>query len=244
MYKHFAPFYDILMQDANYAKRAEYMIQLFQAYGKLPDLLLDLACGTGEFSVRFAEQGCAVIGVDCSEDMLAAAYEKRGDHDILYLCQDMGALDLYGTVEGAICCLDSLNHITDYQTLCAVLSRTALFIEPGGLFIFDVNTPYKHRFILADNTFVWEDDDLFISWQNSYDAHTRAVTIDLDFFAAQAAGHYLRSSETIRERAYTENELRRALHHAGFETLAVLDDMCMLPPGKKAERVYYVAKKR
>lgn len=244
MYNAFAPFYDYLMQDADYNGRTRYLQQLFCIYGRPPKLLLDLACGTGEFSVRFADAGCSVIGVDVSEEMLAAAYEKSFGKDILYLCQPMDKLDLYGTVEGTICCLDSLNHITDYAVLCTIFQRVALFTEPGGLFLFDVNTPYKHRNILGDRTFVWEEDNLFVSWRNSYAPETRIVTAELDFFTSTADGHYTRTSETICERAYSQSQLRRALDHAGFDTLAVLGDCSLQPPAKNAERIYYVAKKR
>lgn len=244
MYNGFAPYYDILMQDADYNSRAEYIARLFKTYGKLPALLLDLACGTGGFSMPFADMGCSVIGVDGSEEMLSTAIAKRGERDILYLCQDMAALDLYGTVEGAVCCLDSLNHITDYKTLCHVFDKVSLFTEPGGLFIFDVNTIYKHKNILGNNSFVWEEDGLFISWQNSYEPQSRMVTVELDFFAENPDGSYNRDSETIYERAYTKAELERALNHAGFKTLAVLGDMSFEPPQRNAERVYYVARKR
>ncbi|MBQ7289219.1 MAG: class I SAM-dependent methyltransferase [Clostridia bacterium] len=244
MYNRFASYYDMLMQDADYTKRTHYMAKLFRKYGSFPTLLLDLACGTGGFSVPFAELGCSVIGVDASEEMLDAAYKKSSGKDILYLCQRMENLDLYGTVQGTICCMDSLNHITDYAVLCKVFKRVSLFTEPGGLFIFDVNTPYKHRTILGNNTFVWEEDGLFISWQNRYTPKTRTVTSDLDFFAADENGTYTRTCETVCERAYTENELRRALGRAGFETLAVLGDQSMAPPEKTAERMYFIAKKR
>lgn len=244
MYSGFAPFYDRLMQDADYDGRAQYIKGLFQTYGKPPKLLLDLACGTGEFARRFADWGFSVIGVDGSAEMLSAAYEKSMGKDILYLCQPMDRLDLYGTVDGAVCCLDSLNHIVDYAALCAVFQRVALFTEPGGLFIFDVNTPYKHRQILGNNTFVWEEDGLFISWRNSYAPKTRTVTAELDFFAQTQSGAYLRTGDTICERAYTQSELRRALHRADFDILAVLGDRSHQPPDKYAERIYYVAKKR
>lgn len=244
MYSAFAPFYDYLMQDADYDRRTRYLQRLFSNFGKMPRLLLDLACGTGEFSARFADAGCSVIGVDASEEMLSIAQEKCGGRDILYLCQAMDKLDLYGTVEGTICCLDSLNHITDPALLRTVLQRVALFTEPGGLFIFDVNTPYKHRSVLGDGAFVWEDDGLFVSWRNSYAPKTRIVTAQLDFFTPTENGDYTRTSETICERAYPQSQLQRELNRAGFDTLAVLGDCSMQPPAKNAERVYYVAKRR
>ena len=244
MYNRFAFFYDALMQDAKYQERTEYIVKLFNHYGKIPALLLDLACGTGGFSLPFAKLGCSVIGVDASEEMLSQAFEKRGDNDILYLCQDMTNLDLYGTVDGAICCLDSLNHITDYKALCKVFDRLSLFCEPGALFIFDMNTAYKHRNTLGNNSFVWEENGLFVSWQNSYNPKTHILSAKLDFFSPNADGSYTRSSETVCERDYSEDEINRALNNSGFDILAVLGDMSMEEPKETADRVYYVVRKR
>lgn len=243
MYNGFARFYDILMQDALYEKRADYIEALFNKYSKMPALLLDLACGTGGFSLLFSKKGCSVIGVDKSEDMLAVAYENRGDNDIMYLCQDMTELDLYGTVDGCISCLDSINHITDYNDLCRAFGRVSLFSEKGSLFIFDVNTPYKHEFVLGDNSFVFDGDEVFLSWQNFYDPSDKTVDIALDFFEKRGK-KYERFSDNITERAYTENELKTALDGAGFEVLAVYGDMTFEAPCENEERVYYVARKR
>jgi len=129
MYGNFAQFYDSLMYDVDYKKRTAYLLKLFSKYGKKPTLLLDVACGTGGFSNCFAKQGVEVIGADMSEEMLSLAREKSAElgNDILYLCQKAQELDLYGTVDGAVCCLDSLNHITDYKELCKALVKISLF---------------------------------------------------------------------------------------------------------------------
>ena len=136
MYNDFAYSYDILMNDVDYKKRTEYLCSLFNAFDRMPTLMLDLACGTGEFSNHFAKQGVSVIGVDVSYDMLSVAREKTAEagNDILYLCQDAAELDLYGTIDGAICCLDSLNHITDYDRFCKAIGRVSLFLEKDRLF--------------------------------------------------------------------------------------------------------------
>ena len=119
-YDNFAAVYDRLMSDVDYKARTKRILQLFKEYDRTPELLLDLACGTGGFSNEFAQNGIEVIGVDISEEMLSAARENSAKlgTDVLYLCQKAEELDLYGTVDGAVCCLDSLNHITDYKKLC------------------------------------------------------------------------------------------------------------------------------
>ena len=119
MYNDFAYSYDTLMQDVDYQKRTDYICSLFESFDRMPTLMLDLACGTGEFSNHFAKKGVSVIGVDVSFDMLSVFFffKQKTAYEILYLCQDATQLDLYGTIDGAICCLDSLNHITDYAQI-------------------------------------------------------------------------------------------------------------------------------
>ena len=182
-YQAFASYYDRLIgNEVDYRARARYFDALIRRYADTPEqnLLLDLACGTGSLSVELSAIGYDVIGVDASAEMLAEAAAK-GRGKILFLCQAFDTLDLYGTVGAVVCALDSLNHITDAAALEAAFARVALFTAPGGVFVFDVNTPYKHREILADNTFVYDLGDLFCVWQNTTDASLQ-TEIALDFF--------------------------------------------------------------
>lgn len=244
MYSEFAYNYDALMTDVDYQKRTEYLCSLFKKFDKMPTLMLDLACGTGAFSNSFAAKGVSVIGVDISYDMLALAREKslQVGNDILYLCQDASQLDLYGTVDGAICCLDSLNHITDYEKFCQALARVALFLEKDRLFIFDVNTPYKHKEILGNNTFVIDNENVYCVWQNEYVEKDNIVEINLDFFTADDEV-YFRTSENFCERAYTVQEIDNALTKAGLKIEAVFADMATESPSEKTERIIYVTRK-
>lgn len=243
MYSEFAYFYDSLTQNADYCKRADYIYSLFEKFDRAPTLMLDLACGTGEFSNRFANKGVSVIGVDISYDMLSVAREKSAEqqNDILYLCQDAAELDLYGTVDGAICCLDSLNHITDYGDFCNAIARVSLFLEKDRLFIFDLNTEYKHSCVLGNNTFVIDTDSVYCVWQNEYDGN-RTVEINLDFFVPDG-GVYIRTSESFCERAYTCKEVENALNKAGLKTEAIYEEMTQNKPDKTAQRVVYVTRK-
>lgn len=243
-YGPFAEVYDRLMYDADYPARFQFLKELFLQYDRAPRLLLDLACGTGGFSTLFAADGTEVIGVDMSEEMLSVARENaaRQGVEVLFLCQQAQELDLYGTVDGAICCLDSLNHITDYHDLCRAIRQVALFLEEGRLFIFDVNTVYKHLQVLADNTFVWEEDGVYCVWQNETDPQTLVTDITLDFFV-ENNGLYTRGSEAFSERAYTEAEIASALKQANLEIVAVLEDMRHSTPRDTAERVIYVTRK-
>ena len=245
-YNDFSSVYDSLMSDVDYTARCEYLIDLFKKYGKMPTLMLDLACGTGGFSNAFAKKGVEVIGVDVSQDMLSKARENSYNEgtDVLYLCQSAEELDLFGTVDGAICCMDSLNHITDFDALLKAVKNVSLFLENECLFIFDLNTEYKHRHILGNNTFVIEEDNIYCVWQNNFDEENLTTDIYLDFFKELPGGLYERSCEDFSERAYTENQMDSVLEEAGLEKIAVFDDMSMFPQKENSERIIYVTKKR
>ena len=244
MYDSFAAVYDSLTDDVDYKARTDYLCSLFCRFDTLPSLLLDLGCGTGSFSNEFARRGVSVIGVDISPEMLSVAREKSeaAGNEVLYLCQDSAQLDLYGTVDGVVCCLDSLNHITDYESLCKTLGRVALFLEKDRLFIFDLNTAYKHENVLGDNCFVIENDDVYCVWQNQFEQDNNIVNISLDFFVEQD-GVYLRESEEFSERAYSTEEMEKALVAAGLKIEAVFGDMSENPPDSKAQRIVYITRK-
>ena len=245
MYSEFAWVYDALMQDADYAARSRYLLSLFERFDRKPTLILDLACGTGGFSNEMSAQGISVIGVDISPEMLSVARESSAEQgqDILYLCQDASELDLYGTVDGAICCLDSLNHITDYEKFKAAIARVSLFLEPGRLFIFDMNTAYKHECVLGNRTIVKETDEVFCVWQNEYKREERTTEISLDFFQEED-GAYYRSSEQFCERAYTDDEIATAISEAGLDLVVVFEEMTDTAPKDTTERAVYITRKR
>ncbi len=242
-YIDFARFYDRLMDDCDYDARADYLYQLFNRFACKPKLMLDLACGTGNFSYRMIKHGVDVIGVDMSAEMLNIAREKAEQHGSspLFLCQKADELDLYGTIDSCICTLDSVNHITDYDELCRSFARVALFMEKGGLFIFDANTEYKHAHVLGNNTFISDDDELYTVWCNECDG--TVVNITLDFFF-KSGESYQRFSEEFEERAYSDDEFAYALEAAGFELLAVYGDMTVNAPAKDEERKIFIARKK
>lgn len=240
-YNHFAQHYDILMQNVDYDSRAEYVLNLFKKYDRKPTLLLDLACGTGEFSKRFAAQNIDIIGVDPSYEMLNFAREKLPN--ALFLAQSAESLDLFGTVDGAVCLMDSLNHIINYDDFKKSVSNVALFLEKDRLFIFDVNTVYKHKTLLSDNTFVIEDESVFCTWQNDTD-ESGLTEITLDFFSVTDDGKYERFCDEFSERAYSDTEILEALKDANLELVAVFDDMSENAPKSDAERVFYVTRKK
>lgn len=243
-YAALASVYDRLTGDVDYDRRAERLLALFARHRRRPDTLLDLACGTGSLALRFAAQGIEVIGTDGSADMLTVARERAAaaGRDILFLEQDMPKLDLYGTVEGAVCILDSLNHLTSTAALRETFLRLSLFVEPGGLLLFDVNTRYKHREILGDRRFVWEEEGLFCAWQNRFFPRTGEVEQTLDVFEEQPDGQYARYTDVVRERAYSDRTLRRLLAECEWEPVAVYDDLSESPPSAGTERELWVVR--
>ncbi len=244
MYSSFAAFYDDFTENVEYKKRTDYICRLFKKYGKMPSLLLDAACGTGSFSIEFAKKGISVIGADISSDMLSIANEKKYEEnlDILFINSSLSELDLYGTVDGAVCMLDSLNHITDYKELSKSISRISLFMEKDALFIFDVNTLYKHREVLGNNTFVLENEDVFCVWQNEFKEKRNETKINLDFFQKNGE-NYNRYSETFCERVYSDDELSKVLEKANLEIVEIFEECSFKAPSDKTERKVFVTRK-
>lgn len=245
-YSFFARFYDGLTQNVDYGRRAEHFSALLLSYGVESGTVLDLACGTGTLTSLIASRGYEMIGVDSSPDMLAQAQNRAFENgqNILFLCQQMQNLDLFGKIDAALCTLDSINHLTEPEDVRETFRRLGTFIRPGGMFIFDVNTVYKHREILADNSFVYECPEVFCVWQNSLDEETNTVDIMLDFFEEREDGTYERTCEDFSERAYSLDELSKWLDGAGFETENIFDGMTNEPVREDSERAVIAARRR
>ncbi len=243
-YDVFAAYYDDLTNDVQYAERAAYLRELLVRFGMREGTLLDLACGTGSMTLEMAGYGYEMIGVDTSAEMLCAAQQKAAEagRDVLFLCQPMQRLDLYGTVRGTICTLDSLNHLTKPDDVRETIRRVSLFTEPDGVFLFDVNTPYKHRQILADNTFVRETGDVFCVWQNEQLGND-TVQITLDFFERDD-DMYFRSREQFCERAYDPAWLQSILEENGFSVAGIFQEGTTERPADDAQRVVFAAIKQ
>lgn len=240
-YDFFASYYEGLMKNVEYKNRCKYILEIAKKYNHNMGITLDLACGTGSLTRELKKSGVDVYGIDASAEMLSEAMMKTSEAglDILYLRQKMQNIDLYGTIDTCVCTLDSINHLTNPEDVEKTFDRVALFMDKDGLFIFDVNTIYKHREILANNTFVYEDEKVFCVWQNTLEDDD-IVKIELDFFEEEN-GVYYRSSESFCERAYSDEFIRQALEKAGFEVKAVYGDLTFDKPCDTEQRVIYVA---
>lgn len=244
-YSVFARYYDDLTANIDYKKRGEYFHEIIKKFKVTKEnILLDLACGTGSISEVMARLGYDVIGVDLSDEMLGMAIEKKFDSglDIQYLCQDMRKLDMYGTVDVTVCALDSINHLTSLNDVRKVFENVAFFSEKDGLFIFDINTAYKHRKILANNTFTYETDNVFCVWENTLVPETDEVKMNLEFFELEENGMYSRSSDSFSEKAYSEEDIEKLLADAGFEIVAKYGDDTFDAPTETTQRIVYTAR--
>ena len=245
-YGDFAYYYDMLTENVDYDKRCEYICGLLAENGVSEGILLDLACGTGTMSLMFAEKGYDVVGVDGSEEMLTQAQEKKMESgaDIIFLCQKMEELDLFGTINAAVSTLDSINHVTNEDTVKEIFRRVSLFMEDKGIFVFDVNTPYKHREVLGDNTFIYDLDEVYCIWQNSTDENL-VTTISLDLFEKDEEDEetYYRYSEEFSEKAYDLDDIRDWLQDCKFEVVAVYEEMTKDAVKADTQRAVFVARK-
>ena len=239
--------YDRLNKEIDYSKWADFFERCFEKYCKeKPAILLDLACGTGRMTCEMASRGYDMIGVDGSIDMLSEAYSKDTS-GILYLCQDMRELELYGTVGATVCCLDSLNYLVNDGELERVLSLVHNYSDPDALFIFDVNSEFKFEKVYADNAYILEDENddggaIFCGWQNSYDRESRVCSFYLSVFEEGENGEYYRADEEQRERCYTVDEIKNTLAKSGFEFIDVFSDVEFSGATESSERLYFVAR--
>ncbi len=210
-YTDFAYIYDNLI-DQDYEKWADYIEEIFKKHGAKPKLVLDLGCGTGSITNILAKRGYDMIGVDLSPDMLNVARDKAMEEgsDVLYLCQDIREFELYGTVDAIICTLDVLNYITDPEDLGHVFALVKNYLNPDGIFIFDINTEHKLKNVLGNNTFINDENGIFYTWENEYSENISNQY--LTFFAENEDGLYERFDENHVQRAYSIEEIRGKLN--------------------------------
>ena len=242
-YSALAPYYDAFNRDVPYDGILRFYQRLFARAGISPQLVLDLACGTGAMSIRLAAAGYEVIAADASSQMLSIASARPVPENAIapiYLCQRMERLDLYGTIDAAVCCLDGVGYVTKPETLARAFSRVRLFLNPGGVFIFDVNRAYRLRH-LDEQAVTRACERAFCVYQADYSEKTKLLTYTLDLFE-QEGRLYRRSTEYHRERAYEAQELISMLLSAGFSEVELFGDCREAPPEPDEGRLFFLAK--
>ena len=244
-YTSFAQVYDLFMDNVPYDQWCRYITELLREYGIQDGLVLELGCGTGVLTRKLAAKGYDMIGVDYSEDMLEIAMDHRQEgEDILYLLQDMREFELYGTVRAAVSICDSMNYIVEYQDLVQVMKLVNNYLDPGGIFIFDLNTPYKYEEILGENTFAENRPEGSFIWENYYDGETGINEYDLTLFVREKEGIYPKFEETHYQRAYELEQVRRAIKEAGLEFVAAYDAGTHKPVQQDSQRIYVIAREK
>ncbi len=242
-YKALAASYDRLTNDVDYKAVVDFYWTLLEKEGVHPRTAVDLACGTGSVTEELCKRGLKTIGVDLSEDMLTQAQMKTAGlkNAPMFICQPLQELRLSRAVDLAVCALDSLDYITDPKDCRQAIFRIFKALNPGGTFIFDVNTPEKLR-AMDGQVFLDEDDDVYCVWRGEFDNETNICSYGMDLF--QRRGKlWARSFEEHREYAYSAEELTRWLREAGFTHIAVYGDRKLEAPAEGEQRIYIKARK-
>ena len=244
-YEDFAGVYDIFQDNIDYQDWAAFLKEKLCGYGIRDGLVLDLGCGTGTMTELLSGYGYDMIGVDSSDEMLMQAYEKReqSGSSILYLRQDMTEFELYGTVRAIVSVCDSLNYLLTEEELLQTFRLVNNYLDPAGIFIFDMNTAYKYRQIgssvIAEN----RDEGSFI-WENDFDEEEGINEYDLTLFLPREDGLYEKSEEYHCQRAYGPETIKSLLEEAGLTVLGVFDGYSDAPPFDESERLVFIAREK
>ena len=242
-YHALAASYDRLTSDVDYTAVVDFYRQILVREGLYPRTAVDLACGTGSVGLLLAQMGMEVTAVDMSEEMLCEAAQKAQEQDlpVTFVCQKLQKLWLPRGVDLAVCALDSLDYITDPEDCRAAISRVYKALNPGGCFIFDVNTPEKLR-AMDGQVFLDEDEDVYCVWCGEFDENTNICSYGMDLF--QRVGNFWqRSFEEHREYAYSQQQLTDYLKEAGFTHIEVYADRQFAAPQPGEQRIYFKARK-
>lgn len=231
-YSDFSTVYDMFMDNVPYDEWAENIVDTLNNHGINDGIILDLGCGTGTMTKLLESKGYDMIGVDSSEEMLAIASEKSDS--ILYLCQDISEFELYGTVRAVVSTCDTLNYVTEDEDIINTFKLVNNYLEPDGVFIFDMNAPEKYEEVLADNIFAENRDEASFIWENNYDEESRINEYALTLFMKdEESGMYEKHEEYHYQRCYSRDEIKKFLKEAGLEVVTNYEEDM---------RMYYVVK--
>lgn len=244
IYTGFSMVYDQLMDNVPYEDWCAYLTGLLRDYGCREGLVLELGCGTGALTRLLAQAGYDMIGLDSSPDMLSIARERQAEEgtEILYLQQDMREFELYGTVRAIVSVCDCMNYLMEYEELVQVLRLADNYLDPGGVFVFDMNTVYKYREILGEQTIGENREEGSFLWENYFDEEQGINEYDLTLFVRDEDGRYRKFEETHFQRAYEVEDVKRAIKEAGMELVGMYDNWTRSEPGKESERICFVAR--
>ena len=242
-YHNLADSYDSLTLDVDYDAVVDFYEKILDREGVRPRTAADLACGTGSVALRLAQKGLQVTAVDMSEEMLCVAAQKAEslDNRPAFICQKLQQLHLPRGVDLAVCALDSMDYITNPEDCKLAIAKIYKALNPGGVFIFDVNTPAKLK-AMDGQVFLDENEDTFCVWRGEFDEQTNICSYGMDLF--QRKGNlWQRSFEEHQEYAYSEAQIVSYLKNAGFHGIEVFGDRRLETPNEQDQRIYLKARK-
>lgn len=242
-YTDFAMVYDKFMDEIPYEKWCENVVNELQNYDIKDGLVLELGCGTGSMTELMAAKGYDMIGIDCAQEMLNIAYDKKekSGYDILYLNQDMREFELYGTVRAVISVCDSVNYLLMDEDLIECFKLVNNYLDPKGIFFFDFNTVYKYKEVIGDTVIAENREDCSFIWENFFDVEENINEYDLTIFAKHESGLFEKFEETHFQRGYTLEEMKHFIEAAGMKFLKAYDADTLGEVTPVSERVYCVA---
>ena len=244
-YGSFAGVYDLFMDNIDYPAWCTYLTGILKEYGIEDGLIAELGCGTGSMTELLAAEGYDMIGIDNSPDMLEVAMEKRVESglDILYLMQDMREFELYGTVRAVVSICDCMNYLLEEEDLLEVFRLANNYLDPGGIFVFDMNTPYKYREVIGNTTIAENREEGSFIWENYYDEESMINEYDLTLFVKEPSGLYRKEEENHFQRAYSLETIRELVKKSGLKLLHIYDAFTHEPARKDSERVYVICQR-
>jgi len=257
-YTGFAGMYDTFMDNVPYEKWSENIIKILKEHGIEDGLVLELGCGTGQMTRLLSDAGYDMIGVDMSEDMLSVAMAENDEGKILYLNQDMREFELYGTVRAIVSVCDSMNYIIEDSDMIKVLKLVNNYLDPKGIFVFDINTVYKYEELLGEKTICENREDGSFIWENYYDPEEKINEYDLTIYSRldEDEDLYERFDEVHYQRCYMLAELKDLIEEAGMdfvESFAVdmgeendksVSEIKGKNPEEYCEKIYVIAREK
>ncbi len=244
IYNEFAKVYNNFMNDTPYKKWSKFINSQIDKYNINPKIICDLGCGTGSMCEIFSQQNLEVIGIDSSHEMLIEAKQsaESSNLDILYLCQDMCAFELFGTVDIIYSSCDSLNYLLEEDDIINTFKLVNNYLEAGGLFIFDINTVYKYKEVLGDKIFAEQTEDAAYIWENIFDEEEQINEFGVSFFIKDLDGRYNKTEEFHYQKAYTIEQIKKYLEVSGLELLNIYDDYTNEPCNNTTIRATFVTR--
>ena len=245
-YSEFANVYDIFMEDTPYEEWYKFIKTCIKEQEVTVQSVCELGCGTGKMTMLFAKNGCDVIGIDYSPEMLMVAQDRAFEEEvsILYLMQDMSEFEINRRVDLICSCCDSINYLLEEDEVKSTFERVETYLTPNGLFIFDMNTPYKYKEVLGNQIFADQTDEAAYIWENFYDEEEEINEYEVSFFIKDEEGKYERTIENHYQRAYSKEYICSLLEEVGLEVIQMYDNYSKQSVSHKTQRITYVARKR